>query len=372
MQTISDSVGYKGKNNPSDVALVQAILLKTPCMPEGNNTKAKSYLAAYDAECSESTLKAIREFQGDYVNVTPDGRQCAPNLDAADALVRPGDVTWRKLLEKVDPNFSNMRILEGGKTVYLEASAQQLANALADSQNYSFATTFRPKIVSCINRMHAKSGIAITVCHQGGRRTFQEQQDILSRHDGATHAGPGESNRDFGMAADLGFKGLQWLKKDGSVQREQLWWLEPLSSDRGAAEALKFWQVLRTVGTSEVGLFRGPESDRPHLQNWDDHGVDMANRLADLMTRFGAMRWQGRHQRYSCDFGLGGDFYSVGTASAIWDDQGTVTAANLALARTAAQTRRQPQPHVPRTSARVAEEQRSLSGPPSSPLLLPK
>jgi len=317
MQIISDSVGFKGKNKPSDVALVQAILLKTPCMPAGNNTKSKTYLSAYNAESDDNTLKAIREFQGDYVNVTPDGKQCILNPNAVDALVQPGDVTWQKLLEKVDRDFINMRILEGGKTVYLAASAQQLSDSLAGCQSFSFADAFRPKALACINRMYSKSAIVISVCRQGGRRSFQEQQAILNRHDGATHAGPGESNHNFGMAADLGFQGLRWLKKDGSVGQEQLWWLEQLGRDRGSAEALHFWQLLRSVGTAEVGLFPGPESDRPHLQNWDDHGVDMASRLADLMTRFGKMKWQGRHQRYLCDFGLGGDFFAVGSASDI-------------------------------------------------------
>jgi len=219
MQIISDSVGFKGKNKPSDVALVQAILLKTPCMPAGNNTKSKTYLSAYNAESDDNTLKAIREFQGDYVNVTPDGKQCILNPNAVDALVQPGDVTWQKLLEKVDRDFINMRILEGGKTVYLAASAQQLSDSLAGCQSFSFADAFRPKALACINRMYSKSAIVISVCRQGGRRSFQEQQAILNRHDGATHAGPGESNHNFGMAADLGFQGLRWLKKDGRLDR---------------------------------------------------------------------------------------------------------------------------------------------------------
>ena len=56
------------------------------------------------------------------------------------------------------------------------------------------------------------------------------------------------------------------------------------------SEALIFWNLLRTTGI-EIGLNRGPEGDRPHLQAWSDAGIDMADRLAAHMTRVGRMRW---------------------------------------------------------------------------------
>ena len=89
MQTISDSVGYKGANKKSDVALVQAILLKTACPLGGNNSKTKTYLTSYDGEYGKGTEDALRAFQGDYVNVTPDGQQCMQNPDATDASKNP-------------------------------------------------------------------------------------------------------------------------------------------------------------------------------------------------------------------------------------------------------------------------------------------
>jgi len=132
------------------------------------------------------------------------------------------------------------------------------------------------------------------------------------------------------------------MKKDGTVEEERSWYLESLKASQGTAEEAKFWQLFRAVGTGEVGAFRGPVDDLDHLQNWDDHGVDMASRLADLLTRAGTMKWRGQRQAYSCDFGLGGDFYPVGTARQIWTYQGAVTIASLTLARAAAQARRQP------------------------------
>lgn len=107
----------------------------------------------------------------------------------------------------------------------------------------------------------------------------------------------------------MGFEGLRWLRSNGTVVENETCWLHRLDPAQNGsnAEANRFWGALRTVGTSAVvGAFRGPVGDRPHLQNWDDAGVVMAVRLADLLTRSGTMRWQGRRGAYSCDFGLGG------------------------------------------------------------------
>jgi hypothetical protein len=102
------------------------------------------------------------------------------------------------------------------------------------------------------------------------------------------------------------------------------------------AEALKFWDALRAVGTSaEVGMFAGPVADRPHLQNWSDAGIDMASRLVDLLTRSGTMRWAGQQQRYRCDLGLRGELFPVGNASQVWNRQATVTVDMLTRARAA-------------------------------------
>jgi hypothetical protein len=272
------------------------------------------------------------------VFVSNDGLQCAPNPKATPGLVEAGDATWEKLLVKVDPDFADMRVMDGGKTVYVAATADELAGKIADVANFTFALAFRTKVIACINRMHELYGIAIGVCDHGGRRTFQEQYDLLTSGRNVTHAGPGESNHNFGMAVDLGFEGLRWLKRHGEVTENETSWFHILNPNQNVIgpEAMKFWQAMRAVGTSAaVGAFRGPESDRPHLQNWNDAGVDMATRLADLLTRSGSMRWRGARQAYSCDLGYGGDFYQVGTAQQIWNRQATVTIDMLTRARAA-------------------------------------
>ena len=73
--------------------------------------------------------------------------------------------------------------------------------------------------------------------------------------------------------------------------------------------------------------------DRPHLQAWNDAGIDMAERLAAHLTGVGRMRWTGRNQRYQSDLGFGGRLFEVGTAAQIWNRQATVNEATLTQAR---------------------------------------
>ena len=335
MQKITDSVGDGGANKVSDVVLIQAILLKT--LKPAAVPAAASYLNNYDGDCGNKTKAAIRAFQADHVFVTGDGLACAPNPRATDGVVKLNDATWEKLLEKVPVAFSDMRVLPGGKIVYVAATAEQLQSRISAVAGLTFALAFRTKVVACINLMHEGHGIAIGVCREGDRRTFQTQYDLLTSGRNVTSAGPGESNHNFGMAVDLGFEKLRWLKKNGEVVEKETSWFHVLNPEQNVigSEELLFWEKMRSVGTSSPGLFRGPMGDRPHLQNWDDSGVDMATRLADLLTRSGTMRWRGARQAYSCDLGMGGEYYPVGSARQIWARQSTVTAASLTLARVA-------------------------------------
>ena len=107
MQKITDSVGDGGANKVSDVALIQAILLKT--LKPAAVPAAASYLLNYDGDCGNKTKAAIRAFQGDHVFVTSNGLASAPNPRATDGVVKLDDATWEKLLEKVPVAFSDMR-----------------------------------------------------------------------------------------------------------------------------------------------------------------------------------------------------------------------------------------------------------------------
>ncbi|MDQ2989999.1 MAG: hypothetical protein M3R60_12935 [Pseudomonadota bacterium] len=321
MQTITAPVGENGTNAISDAALVQAILLKTR-RPNGT-----AYLKSYDGLVGNITKGAIRDFQSDHV---PTG----PGVTAG--LVKPADATWAKLLEQVDRDFADMRVLAGGKTVYIAATAAELQAKIAAVDTFTFTPAFRAKVIACIKRMHALHGIALGVCPKGDRRNFQTQFELFNQVPKVTGAGPGESNHNFGMAVDLGFAGLRWLRAEGAVTDNENPWLRRMNgeTDNISDEAMRFWDAMRAVGTSAaVVAFRGPQADRPHLQNWDDAGVSMSSRLAAFLTSHGVMRWRASAAVYSCDLGLGGDPIPVGTAAQIWNRQATVTIAMLTQAR---------------------------------------
>jgi hypothetical protein len=332
MQLISGPVGHGCDNkNHSDVALVQAILVLTE-QPTTSPQCGKPYLAHYNGTYSNHTYEALRAFQKDHVFVAPDGKQPAGDAPATPGRVAPDDGTWRKLVEKVSPEFSYLRVLSGGRTVYVSASLDDLNRNLLAAYKMTFAPTFRSKVINCFFRMLMHYGIAIGVCDNGDRRDFQTQYELLTKplkpgEAKVTNAGPGESNHNFGQAVDLGFQGLRWLRSDGTVVENETFWLHRLNPDQKVLgrEALLFYETLRNVGTQECGLFRGPLHDRPHLQAWSDKGVDMASRLADLLTRSGTMQWSGKHQHYKCDLGLGGELFKVGTAAQIWTRSATVT-----------------------------------------------
>lgn len=334
MQPLTNSVGENGTNTVSDVALVQAILVKTQ-RPATRNAPAAPFLASYDGVSGNATVAAIRDFQNQYVFVSPDGQQSAPNNNATAGLVGQGDATWTALVQRVPAAFRNMRVLAGGRTVYVEATDPQLQAKITAANALIFAPAFRTRVNACINRMHALHGIAIGVCRQGDRRNFQTQYDLLTNGRNVTRAGPGESNHNFGQAVDLGFEGLRWLRSDGRVVENEDSWLHQLDPQQTVnAEALRFWEALRTVGTSaQVGAFRGPAADRPHLQNWNDANVSMTVRLAAHLTRSGNMQWGRGRGTYTCDLGFGGQLYAVGTAAQIWNNQATVTAQMLTQAR---------------------------------------
>jgi hypothetical protein len=346
MQLISGSVGANGANAPSDVALVQAILVKIP-RPAGV-TPAGPFLKTYDGTAGELTNKAIQLFQDHYVFVSPDGLASADNPGAEAGLVAPNDATWSKLLEKVDKEFADMRVLKGGKIVYLSANDNTLQARLKDVDQAVFAKDFVPKVILCIEKMYSAYGIALHICaDHGDRRDFQDQYTRYIKHDGTTHAGPGESYHNFGYAVDLGFQGFRWLSPDGTVVEDDSW-LNKLHP-KSPGEEMKFWKALQDVGTSPAqGLFRGPDNDQPHLQNGSDLAVDMAASLADLLNRLGTMRWYGHKQHYDCDLGLGGDKYPVRNgvggdcdAAKIWNRE-ALTIETLIQALTAQQNRLHP------------------------------
>ncbi len=334
MQSLSNTVGTGAANARHDTALVQA-RLRLARRPALLDPARPAYLATIDGDCGPRTQAALRQFQSDQVFVGADGRSSQMVAGATAGLVRPGDLTWQRLVASTPLALADLRVLSGGNTVYLAAPVTDLAAALGAAGAMTFEPRFSGLVQSLQRRIHQACGIAVRVCRDGARRSFQTQYELLMSPRRVTRAGPGESNHNFGQAVDLGFEGLRWLRPDGTPVANEDAWLHQLDPRQTAAgEAAMFWALLRAHG-QPLGLHRGPVNDHPHLQAWPDTNVDMANRLADLLTRAGQMRWAGRNQRYQCDLGQGGRLHAVGSAAQIWSGQATLTLAMLTQARSA-------------------------------------
>jgi hypothetical protein len=332
MQSLTGTVGEGGKNNRHDAALVQALLTLAQ-RPASLDATRPTYLSAIDGACGDRTVRAIQQFQFDQVFGDAVGNVSRPAPGVLSRVIAPEDSTWRKLTAAVPTAFGDLRVLTGSKTVYVAGTAADLSASIATVARLTFQPDFRAKVSAVINRMYESHGIVPRVCRDGDRRTFQTQYELLVSGRGVTSAGPGESNHNFGQAVDLGFEGLRWLKSDGTLVQHETPWLHELDPRQFASgEALFFWNALRSIGTA-IGLHRGPMKDRPHLQAWSDAGVDMADRLAALLTRTGGMRWSGRDQRYQCDLGFGGRYFDVGLAAQIWNRQATINEIVLTQAR---------------------------------------
>ena len=358
MQMISKSVGAGGANEKQDATLIQVMLMKVKRFTSVGVT-SNGYLSSYDGDCGNKTIAAIKAFQDDQVwNPAAPKPPAAPPLFSPmsfaaktatavaaapvpfvkPGLIEPDDATWKALVAQTPPEFQDLRALPGGKIAYIAGTENQRQASVTAALAETFVEEFRQKVILCINAMHKNHGIVISVCAAGARRDFATQDGLLNNGQNVTHAGPGESNHNFGMAVDMGFKGLRWIHPHGAIEENEDSWMHKLDPGQVVNQhALKFWQAMRDVGTSPaVGLFRGPEKDRPHLQNWNDAGVDMGVRLADLLTRAGTMKWSvhySGHYKYRTDLGWGGGVVEAGTASEIWNGNSTITLEAMKAAR---------------------------------------
>jgi hypothetical protein len=351
MQNLTGTVGEGGANARHDVALVQALLVLIQ-RPAHLDPKKSKYLSAIDGECGDGTKEGIRRFQNDQVfgdAATGTSRAVA---GATPGRIAPSDVTWTKLVAGAPTGFSDLRVLPGSKTAYIAATAAERDEALGLLDRFTFEDTFRAKVKEVVRVLHANTGLVASLCRwsetncKAARRDFQTQYELLIDPTAPTSAGPGESNHNFGQAVDLGFKGLRWLRANGTVEEKESSWMHKLDPEQKATgESLFFWNVLRETG-EQLGLFRGPESDRPHLQAWSDAKVSMPRRLVDLLNRVSVdrrMKWdvrwvklEGKKKkvtRYQCDLGYGFDYFDVGSAAQIWTRQATINEQTLTAAR---------------------------------------
>lgn len=317
MPAITGSVGEGAVNKTHDVALVQAMLRIV------KNAKGSPYLGGnYDGAYGGITKSAIIAFQNDNAKTIQAGQKGKEKLGVVDAA----GATITALSAALPATHKEFRIIPNTKTVYLEgvqADAQASANAIRNDAE--FETTFKNLLAKLVDTMYADHKIVLKLTPTGRRRTFAQQAAEVN-----TKAGPGESNHNFGRAADIGFKGFRWIQGDGTIKTDADW-LNALEAAK-AAKANALWDARDAIAKT-LPLFR-LNFERVHLQLYDQSTFSNINSLVNLLNTVtvGKMKWA---NGYQCDFGLGGALYQVGTAKQIWAGTAVVTKANLAAALTA-------------------------------------
>ncbi|GKS84026.1 hypothetical protein AVMA1855_07760 [Acidovorax sp. SUPP1855] len=338
MPDIKDSVGEGAKNQGHDVALLQAMLRVI------KDAKNAPYLSVdYDGSYGGQTRAAIERFQIDQkLAQSPVAKAAAAKGPAAVSpvpaaaggaqetlgLVAPGSATLQKINAMLPATHQAMRSSPGSKTVYIAADAKDAATSKAAiASDAEYEPTFRAKLSNLVQQMYDTHEIVLWITPTGRRRTFAQQAAETQ-----TNAGPGESNHNFGRAADIGFRRFQWVKGNGVIATDADW-LNGLEAAK-AGEATRWWNE-RDLLAAKEGLLP-LNFERVHLQAFAQKGVSNQRSLAQLLNAVSAsnMRWKAAYQ---ADLQSQGKYWAnVGTAKAIWAGNAAVTKSDLAKARTAA------------------------------------
>lgn len=317
MPEITGNVGEGAENKTHDVALVQAMLRIV------KNAKGLPFLgAAYDGSYGVVTKTAIVAFQTAHAKTIQAGTAGKEAL----GVVAKGGTTFTALAAALPATHAGLRVIPSTKTVYLEgADADAKASANAIRADALFEPTFRNLLAQLVDTVYAEHKIVLKITPTGRRRTFAQQAAEIN-----TKAGPGESNHNFGRASDIGFKGMRWLRGDGSIKADDDW-LNTLHTT-SPAKAAAFWDA-RDALAKKLPLYR-LGFERVHLQLYDQSTFSNINSLVTLLNAVGASTWS---KGYDCDFGLGGALHPVGTAKQIWAGAATVSKNDFAAAMTASE-----------------------------------
>lgn len=333
MADIKDSVGEQGTNKVHDIALVQAMLRLV------KDAKNQPYLGGnYDGSYGKVTKAAIISFQNDHKLAAA---KAGPGQDTL-GLVSSGGPTILKLNAMLSAENKEIRILPDTRTVYWpgnEADAKESSKAILG--NVEMEVTFRTTVAKLVDTMFQDHKIVLSLTNSGARRTFQKQYELVTQPNPPTKAGPGESNHNYGMAVDIGFKGLKWMQGNGTAKVDS-WWLNALEGV-SPAKAAEMWKARNVVAVDQLKLHPSAlKGDLIHLQRFSDANVSMRRSLAGHMNNVGKMRWKHFNNQYQTDFGWKADFYSVGSATQIWGKVATVSKDELAKALSNAKVPQQP------------------------------
>jgi hypothetical protein len=389
MPKIDDSVGEGGKNQMHDVAVVQAMLriAKKPLPHDPSHPSIHPYYAhAVTGRFDGNTKAAIIAFQKDKGTSSGPGAVApAPGGKVLDppGLVQVNGATFSALgveVHAVNADFDNLRALPLTKMVYLGAPTTELDASLQEVQDAKrmgrhapvgnagegLEPAFRAEVVRMFKEVYRQLQI---VLRGWGEFSFGRDFDgQLSRVETkSSQAQPGEGNHNFGRAMDIGFKGLRWLKDDGTigtVRNEDQFDKDPtLGHWRVAALYQARNRILEKppVGTGPFFRIRmgGGDNDPNHFQAvnqlaiYPDPQVSMAQSFVGLLDSVGPlypiaelqklglrvsvpMTWDvGGVHRYKCDLGFGGQKFDVGESKDIFQGHAAVTPAMLAEATNA-------------------------------------
>lgn len=325
MPDIKDSVGEGGANKNHDVALLQA-MLKVVKDAKGNAFLTTNYDGAYGG----NTKTAIVNFQKEQGTGAD---KPGPTQETFGFVAKDGP-TIKKLNDVLPADYKDIRIIEGTRTVYWpmkDTESTDSQNAITGKADLD--KDFRTKVGQLVQLMFDRHKIALTVTDSGWRRTFQKQYELATQPTPPTKAGPGESNHNFGMAVDIGFKGWKWMRGDGTSKVDD-WWLNSLAKV-SAAKSREMWEARNKIAFTELTMHPSAlAGDLIHVQKLSDANVSMRLSLADLLDRVGTMHWEFKNSQYHTDFGLGGDRYPVGNSKQIWDKTAPISATDLATALT--------------------------------------
>jgi hypothetical protein len=311
MPDIKDTVNGSG-SQVQDIAMVQMMLKVI------KDAKGIPYLKTnYSGTWSDDTKDAIVRFQNDQKLI---GGKASETSGAVGAHSE----TFRKLNQLLPAQYKDAMILPGARTVYFPGSAKDAASSASHiSSNQDLDMKFRLKAGQFVNEFYDQTKIVLKNTDSGLRRDFKSQMTVTSQ------AGPGESNHQFGQAADIGFQGLRWVDGDGTIRTDTAWLnageTKATKAHMSGAKAQEFWKAHHALAFGKVGLFKtNLAGDDIHVQAYPDSSVSYARSMARLLNLTSASKWEpagrdaAKHNVYESDFALGGKRFTVGTAKQIF------------------------------------------------------
>jgi len=338
MADIKDSVSG-AKSQVQDIAMVQMMLKVI------KDAKGDAYLKVnYNGEWNDQTKDALIRFQKDHKLIdlppAPGAKAGAPLAKALDkeGVVDTDSATLKALNAALPLDYKDAIILSGAKTVYFPGSnADAKASSSKVRGELQLEMKFRIKAADFIDQFYSQTKIVVsTPPGSGMRRDFQGQMNVTSQ------AGPGESNHQFGQAADIGFGGLKWIDGDGTIRKDTSW-LNLGEDEKGVKKAYmtpqkaaEFIKAHNNLVFGKIGLF--PTSlagDYTHVQAYSDNSLSYSRSLAKLLNIDGKMKWDGtkhvpgQQNKYKSDFGLEGKTYVVGTAKELFGGKAKISKADL-------------------------------------------